>query len=367
MSPTDSAPPPTSPASDANGLFEQLFEESAFPIVVCDARGIVLRSNEAARRLVCGADDLAHRPWTALFPSDARPAADERLRECIASGAAVEFQVRLGGTEVEPIVYAVQLAPLASLGGVRHVAVWLRDISPRVRLATALAKTERLGVLGKLSGAVAHHYNNLIQCIAMSLEYGLNMNTVAAMRRALARTAEPVRRAAEMTRQLLAFARADHRDADESDLTETFLMFFDEQEPRLRSRGIRLVLDYEGLPVSRVLRQPLRVVLENIVENAMDAMPAGGTLTATLNRRDEHSACISIIDTGAGLAQADMEHIFEPFYTTKGELGGGQSQRAGMGLAVAHGLVQGMRGEILPANVPGRGARFDVILPLAAP
>lgn len=242
MSPIDNSSPSTHAASQANGIFERLFEQSAFPIALCDAHGVILRANDAARRLVCG--DIAGRPWTALFPPDARTLAGDRMRECLQRAAPVEFQVRLGGSEADPIVYAVQLVPLLADGeNVPHVAAWLRDISPRVRLATALAKTERLGVLGKLSGAVAHHYNNLIQCIAMSLEYGLNMNTVAAMRRALTRTAEPVRRAAEMTRQLLAFARADHRDADESDLTETFLVFFDEQEPRLRARGIRLVLE----------------------------------------------------------------------------------------------------------------------------
>jgi signal transduction histidine kinase len=93
-------------------------------------------------------------------------------------------------------------------------------------------------------------------------------------------------------------------------------------------------------------------------------MPSGGTLTVTLARRDDKSVCVSIIDSGGGLSTEELEHLFEPFYTTKGELGEGTGRNAGMGLAVVHGLVSEMHGTITASNVAGRGARFDIVLPL---
>jgi signal transduction histidine kinase len=83
-----------------------------------------------------------------------------------------------------------------------------------------------------------------------------------------------------------------------------------------------------------------------------------------LSRRDEVSVRLSIEDTGAGVQPAHLEHLFEPFFTTKGELGEGAGRNAGMGLAVVHGLVGEMNGAINGSNVPGRGARFDIVLPI---
>jgi signal transduction histidine kinase len=227
-----------------------------------------------------------------------------------------------------------------------------------------LKKRERLTTLGELCGAVAHHYNNLLCGIATSIEYAMNMNTMTAMRRALLRTTDAVGRASQITRQLLAFAQADHRASDQADLTEIVLYYFDQTEKRLARHNIELALDWQRIPACPLPREQVIVVLDNLVNNAIEAMPSGGTLTVTLARRDEKSVCVSIIDGGGGMSTDNFEHLFEPFYTTKGELGSGTGRNAGMGLAVAHGLVNEMSGTITASNVPGRGARFDVVLPL---
>jgi signal transduction histidine kinase len=175
-----------------------------------------------------------------------------------------------------------------------------------------------------------------------------------------------VSRASGITQQLLAFAQADYRSSDLSDLTETFLIFFDDVEPSLAQRGIRLRVDWidSKIPCTAVLRDPLRIALGNIVSNAVEAMPGGGTLSVKLARRDADSALITILDSGGGLNEADMEHLFEPFHTTKGVRGSGEARSAGLGLAVAHGLVAEMNGSITAVNVPGEGARFDIVLPV---
>jgi signal transduction histidine kinase len=196
------------------------------------------------------------------------------------------------------------------------------------------------------------------------VEYASNMHTLTAMRHALQRAMQAIGRTVDITRQLTAFAQADYREADLADLTETLLYYFDQNEQRLAQHHIRLYLDYQQLPIWPVPREHLLIVLGNLVDNAIDVMPTGGCLSVTLARRDEKTVTLSVADTGSGLSPQDMEHLFEPFYTSKGVLGSGCSTNAGLGLAVVHGLVSEMRGSITASNVSGSGARFDIVLPI---
>jgi PAS domain S-box-containing protein len=349
---------------DASYL-ESLFQSAGFAIIACNPEGDVVAGNAAAGRLF-GADVLTvGRRVSELFPQRDAEAVEQLFETVLSSLEAFEFRTRLGGTETDPLEYAVWFTPvLEGDGAARGVSLWFRDITERMRLKRTLKKRERLASLGSLSGGIAHHYNNLLCCIATSVEYAINMNTTSAMRRALHRTGDAVSRATHITRQLLAFAQADHSAGDLADLTETFLYYFDENEERLARRHIQLDLDWQVVPIVPIRRDQLLIVLHNIVENAAEAMPNGGTLRVTLARRDDRSVSISIADEGAGISQEHMEHLFEPFFTTKGELGSGSGRNAGMGLAVAHGLVAEMHGTVSALNLPGRGARFDIVLPI---
>ena len=344
---------------------ESLFQGAGFAIIACRPNGEIVAGNAAAARLFGIGRGALGGPVSSLFPAADREAVEQLLETVQTTLEILEFQTRLGGSEAEPLEYAVWFTPvLESDGTLRGVSLWFRDITERMRLQLTLDKRGRLASLGTLSGAVAHHYNNLLCCIATSVEYAINMNTLSAMRRALQRTADAVARAAHITRQLLAFAQADYQGGDMADLTEVVLLFFDENEERLAGRHVKLMVDWQIIPVIPVRRDQLWVVLTNLVDNAAEAMPSGGTLTVTLGRRDEDSVCLSIADTGGGIPPEFMERVFEPFFTTKGELGSGAGRNAGMGLAVAHGLVGEMHGTIAAANVPGRGARFDLVLPI---
>ncbi len=350
------------------GFFERLFLSSGFAILSCRPDGVITAWNSAANKLFCEREPacLEERPLIAVLPQPDRATAERCFRDCIETGQTTEFLTRLGGGEGrEPQDYAVLLTPVPDdEGGVEGVAAWFRDVTPRMRLQHIVDKQKRLNLLGELAGAVAHHYNNLLCSIGTSVEYALNMNTMSAMRRMLRRTSEAVSRASGITQQLLAFAQADYRSSDLSDLTEAFLIFFDEVEPSLAQRGVHLSVEWEKIPYTAVLREPLRIVLNNVVNNAVDAMPRGGTLSVKLARRSADTAIITILDSGGGISAADMEHLFEPFHTTKGVKGSGEARTAGLGLAVAHGLVAEMNGAISGVNPPEGGARFDIVLPI---
>lgn len=363
----------TSTARDARaagrldaGYLRSLFHGAGLAIIACDPDGRVVACNAAASKLFGFGELEQHVHVSSLFPERDRPHINELVEICVSTMEPAEYQVRLGGNEVEQPEFAVWCTPVLEPDGTMlGVAVWLRDITKRRRLQRAVRKNERLAYLGKLSGAVAHHYNNLLCSIATSVEYAMNMNTTTAMRRALHRTADAVGRGADLTRRLLAFAQSDYRDTDLADLTEAVLYYFDQNEARLNHQNIQLDLQWQPIPITPIPRERFLVVLENLVENSIEAMPQGGTLWVTLARRDEDSVCLSMTDSGAGVSAEDLEHLFEPFYTSKGVLASGKSTNAGLGLAVAYGFVGEMQGVINASNVPGRGARFDIILPLA--
>ncbi|MGE0479923.1 MAG: nitrogen regulation protein NR(II) [Phycisphaerae bacterium] len=350
-------------------FLDGMFQGAGLAVIACNPEARIAAWNPAATQLF-GASEALREGGVAtdLLPEPDRITGETHFRRCVQALEPSEFRVRLGGTDDDPIEYAVYVTPVIDPDeGLRGVAIWFRDISARVRLQRQVRKHERLHVLGSLSGAVAHHYNNMLCSIATSIEYASNMNTMAAMRRALRRATDSLTRAASITQQLLAFAQADHRDRDMADLTETVLYFCDEHEERLNQHRIRVQLDWHRIPVCPVPRQPLLIILHNVVENAIDAMPNGGTLAISLVRRDTHSILLQIADTGGGISTADMEHIFEPFHSSKANLGCGERGKAGLGLAVVHGLVHEMHGSISASNVPGRGARFDIVLPIDAP
>lgn len=350
-----------------SAYLDGLFQGGGFAIVACDVEGRIVTANAAARRLL-GQDALdSGRAACDLFPESDRGRVAALLAQCAATLEAIEFQVRIGGGETDPLEYSVWITPVLERDGtIRGVALWFRDITTRVRLARQLEKRGRLESLGTLAGAVAHHYNNALCSIATSLDYATNMNTLPAMRNALRRTADALARATNITQQLLAFAQADRRSADLADLTETVLFYFDQHEARLKAHNINLLLEWQVTEICPVPRDKLLIVIGNVVDNAVDAMAGGGTLDVSLSRRDENSLCLSITDSGGGIRPSDKEHLFEPFYTSKGELAAdcGTGRNPGLGLAVAHGLVAEMHGEISADNVPGRGARFDIVLPL---
>lgn len=362
----------TSAASQTDGLarlepafFERLFDGAGLAVFACDTDGNVLAGSERAEELLRASDRAAGRtPISDLVPAPDRDAMRECLRTCVANLDSVEFRTRLPTPDGGAADFSIWISPILSDDGrLDGLSVWFLDVTERLRVRQHLRKHERLTSLGAMSGAVAHHYNNLLCSIATSLEYALNMNTMPAMRRALARTSDAVGRATALTQQLLAFAQADHRAIDEADLTETVLHFLDSYEARFHEHDVAFTFDWHPIPIVPVPREHLVIILRNLVENALEAMPEGGTLLLSIGRRDEHSVYLTLIDSGAGIRPEQMEHLFEPFYTTRGELASGQGRKAGMGLAVVYGLVSELHGTVAAGNAQN-GARFDVVLPI---
>jgi two-component system cell cycle sensor histidine kinase/response regulator CckA len=248
-----------------------------------------------------------------------------------------------------------------------------RDVTERRDLERRVRQMERLEAVGQLAGGIAHDFNNILLVIrgySNMLQSALGDSELAADVNEIAKAAD---RAAEMTRQLLAFARRQVLKPVAVDLRE-IVIGIEKLLRRSVREDVELQFDVEQ-EVSAVLADPSQIerVLVNLVVNARDAMPTGGRLAisiapAVLEAGAPVSpplppgvyAALTVTDTGCGIEEADLPYVFEPFYTTKEEASG-----TGLGLSTVYGIVAQSGGGIEVAARPGGGTRMTVYLPAA--
>jgi signal transduction histidine kinase len=256
----------------------------------------------------------------------------------------------------------------------RDIAERKRVESDRARLERQLHHSQRMDSIGRLAGAVAHDFNNLLTVINGYTEVVLDhVSDIDPIRKNLIQVSNAGHRAAQLTQQLLTFSRKQVYKPKPIDLNamlhESAAMF-----DRLLGEEIRVVTR-EGVLVQPVMADQgqLHQVIINLAVNARDAMPRGGTLTlstatATLNADDTavvaglapgEYAVLKVADTGVGMDTETQQHIFEPFFSTKGESG------TGLGLSTVYGIVHQLQGEIAVSSTPGEGTTFTIYLPVA--
>ncbi|MHB1558873.1 MAG: sensor histidine kinase [Isosphaeraceae bacterium] len=235
-----------------------------------------------------------------------------------------------------------------------------RQAIERERLQTELRRSERLAALGKLLAGVAHEVRNPLAGIRSTAQLW-QRGVVGLDEESLGNLVHEVDRLEEIVSRLLQFSRADAQDLVPGDLNGVVAEAARLASGPAESRGVKVELELDpGLPSVEMASPALLQIFRNLTTNAVQAMDAGGTLRLT-TRRDPSRRTIaaSVIDTGPGLADDTVEHLFEPFYTTKAE-------GTGLGLAIAREIALAHRGELRAANrADGRGAVFTLILPAA--
>jgi two-component system, NtrC family, sensor kinase len=248
-----------------------------------------------------------------------------------------------------------------------HVAVALENARLFDELhqkQSELIRSSKLAAVGTFAAGIAHEFNNLLGGMLGYAQLGRAEDAVDEKNKALDVVVQACVRGRSITRGLLTFARrSEHRRelnnvADAIDETMTLV------EIDIRKANIEVVRQIEPVPQTVCdLGQIAQVVL-NLVTNARDAMrPDGGTLTIGLRERNG-AVELSVADTGAGIAEEVRERLFEPFVTTKGELGGTQTPGTGLGLSISYGIVKDHGGEILVDSRPGAGTTMTVRLPI---
>jgi PAS domain S-box-containing protein len=293
--------------------------------------------------------------------------------------------IMLADRDGRPLPVEIAVTALPSAGGFGAIA-FVRDIRPRkeaeererqrqqrlVEARTALDRSQKLEAVGKLTGGVAHDFNNILHIISANVQ--LMMRNEESTRKRLLNIMDAVERGKKLAAQLLAFARRQPLHPSVVNLAQ-LIERMDSLLHRAAGDAIEIVFTIrDGLWNTLVDPNQLENVLLNLVINARDAMNNEGRIGITLdnavvdadselartNVRPGEYVRIAISDTGSGMPADVMERAFEPFFTTKPE-----GEGTGLGLSMAHGVVKQSGGHIRLASAPGEGTTVTIYLPRA--
>ena len=339
-------------------------------IITVDADFNIVLFNAAAEVIFeCSATDVLGKSLDQFIPESVRSAHREHLQYFAAS----QDTYRRMGTyrEISGLRLTGEEFPMeASISKVEQadkqwMTVILRDISQRVvdltrqrSLEDQLRKTERLAELGTLASGMAHEIGTPMNVILGRAELLMRKTTDESTRRGLEIIVTQVERITKIMNQLLSFARKRPSEQQDVDLVELARNVQDMLLEKFNSSNIQVVNEFSpDLPHAWADADHLSQVLLNLVLNACQAMPGGGTLTLTLCQKEDRIE-LRVRDTGLGIPENQISKIFDPFFTTK-PVGEG----TGLGLTVVHGIIQEHNGTIRVDSTPTQGTTFTISLP----
>jgi len=234
-----------------------------------------------------------------------------------------------------------------------------QKISPDI--LKQLAYNEKMAELGRISAGVVHELNAPLSVIVSASQMIMREEGVPeSVREMIERINTEAQRLSQMTRGILSFSSHEETGGDaDVNLTVEFVLDFLCYEAARRGVSLMRNLDHR-LPVVRVDSNVLKQIVINIAMNALQAMePEGGRLLVESSALDSSEVCITISDTGPGIAGESLARIFEPYFTTKRP-----GEGTGLGLFVTRTLVENLGGRIEVSSAPGEGTSFTVMLPV---
>ena len=279
------------------------------------------------------------------------------------------YSFRLIGRDGEE-VWAELNAVLISWESKPATLNFLRDITAQKKMETQLQQVRKMEALGTLAGGIAHDFNNLLMGIQGRTSMMMDTDSSLKHYEDLKEIEDIVKSAADLTRQLLGFARSGKYEVKPTDLNE--LIHKTSQMFGRTKKEIKIHTKYQkDIWAVEVDRGQIEQVMLNLYVNAWQAMPGGGDLYLQIDnvKLDEDYAQpyeinpgryvkISVTDTGVGMDKKTQERIFEPFFSTKG-----MTRGIGLGLASAYGIIKNHNGIINVFSQKGEGATFDIYLP----
>jgi two-component system, cell cycle sensor histidine kinase and response regulator CckA len=357
--------------------FKALFNATSDSVILIEPDGTILDLNEnSARRRDVGPSAMLGKSLFSFLPPEAAFSRQRAVSEILAEKRLVQYEEMRNGK-----YYSIRLYPvLDALGKVIQVASFSRDITEHKmfeetmsRLQAQLHQSQKMEAVGQLAGGVAHDFNNMLGVILGHAE--LAMERVKPPNPLLINL-EEIRKAAqhsaEITRQLLAFARKQTVAPKIIDLNETVEGML-KMLRRLIGEDIHLAwLPATSLWPVKVDPSQIDQILANLCVNARDAITGNGNIVVeTGNSTFDEEYCaahvgfatgeyvrLTVSDSGCGMDQSTLAHIFEPFFTTKGI-----GQGTGLGLATVYGAVKQNNGFINAYSEPGTGTKFTIYLP----
>jgi PAS domain S-box-containing protein len=363
---------------DSEARLAGIISSAMDAIITVDQDQRVTLFNAAAERMFgCPASQAIGQPLDQFIPKRFRRSHQKQIESFGQTNATRRAMGHLGtvsGVRADGKEFPVESSiSQISVGGQKHYTVILRDVTERKQLETQLLHSQKMEGIGRLAGGVAHDFNNLLTAMMGYADLALEaLPANNPLRNDLHEIRKTADRAADLTRQLLAFARNQILEPRVLDLN-MLIADMGKLLRRMIGEDIDLVI-VPALDIGLIKADPSQIeqVLVNLVVNARDAMPDGGILTIETRNvvvddayalqhvemdRGEY-VMLAISDTGVGMTEEVRARLFEPFFTTK-ELGKG----TGLGLATCYGIIKQHGGFIWNDSEVGQGATFKIYLP----
>ena len=379
--------------TDSETYYRQLCEHLGVAVIATDLDlNIRIWNAAAARTFGAAADRMIGTPLVQVIPQERRRIAERMLRRAIKTGETIqlEFEHRDAHGRRRELAGTIS-AVVCDTGARVGASICIRDITRRIELQGEVHESRKMAALGEMAGAIAHHFNNILGGVIMSMDYAATSSDPLVRSRVFEQVGDSLQRATSLVSGLLAFAQGDYRQAgftgrsnETGNLSDVLTQVADGIRRDIEGRAIEFEFAAESLPAVPVARGPVLTILQNISRNAIEAMPDGGKLRMEVSLGTD-SVMIVISDTGCGLDDIAKSRMFEPFWTTKGEpvdrqagFTGRQADSAvgqarppglpgegtGLGLAIAHGLTGMIGGSISVHSKKGQGASFRITLPI---
>ncbi len=229
----------------------------------------------------------------------------------------------------------------------RHLAK-MREMERRLHQA------DRLSAMGRLAAGVAHEIRNPLNAISMACQR-LQKDNLLQLTGIIR---DEIRRLNNIIEEFIGFSKMRTLELKNNDLIELLRQIVLLAEGEADSRGITIETDWRESPLMILIDfDKIKQAIFNVVKNAMESISGRGSITLSVDQEGKEWAKVKISDTGDGLSSKEMEQIFNPDYTTK-------EKGLGLGLALAHEIIQGHSGEIMVMSEPGTGTTFEILLPM---
>ena len=353
---------PVKSEEDAQSRLAAIVESSDDAIVSKNLDGIVTSWNQAAARLFGHtAEEMIGQSILRIIPNDLQSEETEILRKIRAGERIHHYETRRIRKDGEIIDVSLTISPIKDrAGNVIGSSKIARDISQRRHMERRLLQSEKLAATGRMAATIAHEINNPLDSV-MNLVY-LARTTLAANSKAmpyLLNAERELERIAHIARQTLGYYRDPGPPAEVrlEDMLDEVLSVY-----RFRLLGGNVAVDCNFAhhrPVN-ASKDELMQVFSNLITNAIDAMPEGGVLTIQTREIDGQGLEIQVRDKGTGISAENLDRVFEPFFSTKGQRG------TGIGLWVARQLLEKRGGSInlqSETKFPDNGTTVSVFIP----
>lgn len=357
--------------------YRQVVENAHDIIFTVDREGYCLSMNRAGQDVsgfVGGTPRGVH--FAHLVVPEQTTMATQELQRVLEGATVPRLELDIMSRLGQRLTLEVDVHPIrvgSTIVGAQGIA---RDVTVRKELEAQLRQSQKMEAIGRLAGGVAHDFNNLLTVVIGFTELANEqLDATSPVKGELEGIRRAVNSAASLTRQLLIFSRKSIIRRTVLDVNE-IVTHLNKMLQRLVGGNIALSVGTSGGAAHvRADASEIEQVIMNLVVNARDAMPTGGSVTvqtsiATLDEAfvRAHQAGtagefvkLTVTDTGAGMTADVQAQVFQPFFTTKGPI-----QGTGLGLSTVHGIVRQAGGWILVESAPGRGTTFTIYLPKVA-